>query len=246
MSLTILTIGAHMDDAEYGIGGIMIQAAQAGHRVVSVVTISDYSTWKPTVGREEEVVEQQLALAEQFGYEKRFLGYAYHQILPDLAVKKQLAEIYVELWPDITFVHNVDDHWPDHRNTGIASKDAVLFSHGLSHDLTIRRCPRVYAYAAAPGQTISFEPDFFVDVSDVMPEYMELIQNTDSCLNGRPPEEQLAVEVADLRQGTSIKVSSDGWVRLVQCAQWGLQSRVGPYAIGLKTMWGPRDGRPLW
>ena len=45
MSLTLFAVGAHMDDAEYGIGGILIQAVQAGHRVVVAVTASDYSTW---------------------------------------------------------------------------------------------------------------------------------------------------------------------------------------------------------
>lgn len=247
MPLTILSVGAHMDDSELGIGGIMIQAAKAGHRVVTVVATSDYTSWHSTVGREQAVKEQQLALAQRFGYEKRFLGYGYHQVLADLEFKRKLAEIYVELWPDITFVHCTDDDWPDHVNCGIAAKDAVLFSHGLSHDLTTRRCPRVFAYAATPGQTYLFEPDFYVDVSDVMPEYMELLQNTDSCLSGRSPEEMLRYEVKDLRDGSTLKVSGHGWSRLSDCVRWGAKSGAHyPYAIGLKTLWGPRDGRALW
>ena len=42
-----------MDDAEIGAGGVLIQAARAGHRVVIVTVVSDYRTWLPTVGREE-------------------------------------------------------------------------------------------------------------------------------------------------------------------------------------------------
>ena len=52
MALTLLAVGAHMDDVEYGIGGILIQAVRAGHRVVVVVTVSDYTTWGATIGRE--------------------------------------------------------------------------------------------------------------------------------------------------------------------------------------------------
>jgi hypothetical protein len=48
---TFLAVGAHMDDAELGAGGVLIQAARAGHRVVIVTVVSDYRSWLPTVGR---------------------------------------------------------------------------------------------------------------------------------------------------------------------------------------------------
>jgi LmbE family N-acetylglucosaminyl deacetylase len=41
MAMTILSVGGHMDDNELGIGGILIQAVRAGHRVVTVVGASD-------------------------------------------------------------------------------------------------------------------------------------------------------------------------------------------------------------
>lgn len=88
------------------------------------VTVSDYRTWEATVGREEQCKKNQLALAKRFGYEKRFLDYPYHQFPVDNEAKRKLAEIYVEVQPDITFVHNPEDHWPDHANSGIAAKDA--------------------------------------------------------------------------------------------------------------------------
>ena len=81
--MTILSVGAHMDDSEYGIGGILIQAVDAGHRVVCVVATGDYASWGSTVGREEACKQQQLELAERFGYEKRFLNYKYHQVEAD-------------------------------------------------------------------------------------------------------------------------------------------------------------------
>lgn len=42
-----------------------------------------------------------------------------------------------------------------------------------------------------PGQMISFEPDYYVDVTDVRPKYMELIQHMDSRLSGKPVNELL-------------------------------------------------------
>lgn len=243
--MTILSVGAHMDDSEYGIGGILIQAARAGHRVVCVVATGDYASWGLTVGREAAVKQQLLDLAKRFGYEKRFLNYKYHQVEADVALKKQIAEIYVETKPDITFVHDTSDHWPDHVACGIAAKDAVLFSHGLSEDLAIQRCPRVLAYNLTPQQEISFEPDTFVDVSDVMPSYMELLQHTDSCLSGKPPEELLRHQVRDIASDETMELTSHGWLRHAQCVSWGAQGGKGTYAIGLKQLWGEREAR-LW
>ena len=246
MPLTLLSVGAHIDDNEDGIGGIILEAVKAGHRVVTVVTASDYSTWGSTIGREEQCKKDQLSLAAKFGYEKRFLDYAYHQVTPDVELKKRLAEIYIEVEPDITFVHSTEDHWPDHVASGIAAKDAVLFSHGLTENQAIRRCPRIFAFNVTPAQTIRFEPDFFVDVSDVMAGYMEMLQGTDGILSDLPPEKTVSKEVKDLRTGQVLRASGHGWLRLAMCAGWGSASGAGAYAIGLQTLWGPRDGRPLW
>ena len=130
---TFLAVGAHMDDAEIGAGGVLIHAARAGHRVVIVNVVSDHKSWLPTVGREQQVRRDLIALAQRFGFEKRFLEYPYHQIDGgDLDLKRKLAEIYVELQPDVAFIHHVEDHWPDHVACGRASHDAFLFAHGLS------------------------------------------------------------------------------------------------------------------
>src|SRR4051794_15445053 len=68
---TFLAIEGHMDDAEIGCGGLLIQAARAGHRVVIVTVASDYTTWAPTVGREDRTKLELLELAKKFGFEKR-------------------------------------------------------------------------------------------------------------------------------------------------------------------------------
>jgi LmbE family N-acetylglucosaminyl deacetylase len=245
--LTILAVAAHMDDAEFGMGGILIRAVQAGHRVVVIVTVSDYTTWGPTIGREAQCKADQIALAKRFGYEKRFLDYPYHQFQADNEAKKKIAAIYDELQPDIAFVQNIDDHWPDHAATGIAGTDAVLFAHGYTANRTVRRCPRVFAFCAAPGQTIRFEPDFYFDATPAMSAYMDLLAGTDACLNGKPPADQIQYEARNLKTSEVFRMSYSGWIRYCQCVQWGAQNGAGmTYGIGLKTIWGPRDGRPLW
>ena len=52
---TILVIGAHMDDCEIGVGGLIIKAVRKGHQVILVNVASDYSTWCVTKRRKKEV-----------------------------------------------------------------------------------------------------------------------------------------------------------------------------------------------
>src|SRR3954462_10456864 len=95
---TFLAVEGHLDDAEIGAGGVLIQAARAGHRVVIVTVASDYTSWAETIGREDRVKREQVELAKAFGFEKRFLGGKYHQTdASDLALKRPIWEVCVEL-----------------------------------------------------------------------------------------------------------------------------------------------------
>ena len=242
---TFLAVEGHMDDAEIGAGGVLIQAARAGHRVVIVNVVSDLSTWEATVGREESTRRNLLALAKRFHYEKRFLDYPYHQIHGgDLELKRKLAEIYVELKPDVAFVPHYEDHWPDHVASGAAAHDAFLFSHGLARDRSIRRCPLIYAYDVSPIQTYHFEPDVYYDVTEVMPAYMDLVAAIDSIRSGRPLKEVVQHEFRALQGGPTIPLSDHGLTRLADCVRFG--NRTGcKFAIGFRTVWGQRRGQDL-
>jgi len=244
---TILAVGAHMDDCENGAGGVILDAVRRGWRVVTVTVVSDFTTWAPTLGREEQVTQQLLDLASDFGYEKRFLGYAYHQVEPDLALKRQLAAICDELRPHIGLVHCPEDHWPDHRAAGIAAKDALMFAHGLSGNLESPGCPRIMGYSSTPHQMISFEPDFYHDVTPVMADWMRLVMGTDCCLSGRTPEELPMTSVQLPADAEPMLCSGHGWTKLAECVVWGDQAGARcRFAQGLRTLWGPRSGRPLF
>lgn len=240
MPKTILAVGAHMDDAELGAGGVLIQAARQGHRVVVVTVVSDYRTWQPTIGREEKVKMDLIERDKAFGIEKRFLDYPYHVIDGgDVELKQKLARLYVELKPDIAFIHHHEDHWPDHVACAKACHDAFLFSHGLSDDLEIRRCPLIYSYTVTPGQTYRFEPDVYFDIGDVMEEYMALLAHTDSCLSGRPVEELLNYEFkVKGPPARTLKLSDHGLSKLSDCLQHGNRAQC-LFANGFRLVWGP-------
>lgn len=243
---TFLAIEGHMDDAEIGVGGILIQAARAGHRVVIVTVASDLTTWGGTVGREEQTKRELTALAKDFGFEKRFLDGPYHQTsAADLALKRKLADIHVELKPDAAFIIHNEDHWPDHAQSGLAAHDALLFSHGLSRSKVVRRCPLIYAYDVTPEETYHFEADVYYDVTDVMPAYMDLIARVEAIRSGLPMSRAIRSEFRSANgTGPTLRLSAHGLLRFADCVRFG--NRTGcQYAIGLRTVWGRRRGEQL-
>jgi len=248
MPKTFLAIGAHMDDCEIGAGGVLLQALKAGHRVVVVTVVSDYKSWAHTIGREEQVKRDLHAVAKKFGYEKRFLDYKYHQTNGrDVGFKQVLSKLQYEIKPDVAFIHHHEDLWPDHVACAEASQDALLFPHGLSGDLNAPRVPLVYSFGITPMQTCRFEPDTFYDVTDVTPQYMDLILHTDGCLSGKPPEEIVKYEFNTLRTPTPYKMrlGEHGMTTLTYLLQNGYKTGC-TFAQGFKTVWGQRRGAPLF
>jgi LmbE family N-acetylglucosaminyl deacetylase len=166
-SKTLLAIGAHMDDSEWGAGGLMLQAVAAGMRVVIVQAVSDYSNWPPTQGREKRVEAGVRKIAADMGVEKIYLGYKYHYVPADVELKIRLAKIVDEVKPDIAILMAENDHWTDHANIARAGKDAVLFAHGyLARNV---KKPRfLLTHAVGANQTFDFRPDIFIDTTDVI------------------------------------------------------------------------------
>jgi len=245
---TFLAVEGHMDDAEIGAGGVLIQAARAGHRVVIVNVNSDLSSWAPTVGREKQTGSNLIALAKDYGFEKRFLDFPYHQTDGgDLDSKRKLAEVYVEVKADVAFIPHYEDHWPDHAAAGLAAHDALLFSHGLgpgpASQRGIQRCPLIYAFDVTPSQTYHFEADVYYDVTEVMPAYMDLIARVEAIRTGRTVKEEVHTVVRTRSQ--TLQLSAHGLLRFADCVRFG--NRTGcPFAIGFRTVWGPRRGEPLF
>jgi LmbE family N-acetylglucosaminyl deacetylase len=229
-------------------GGVLIQAARAGHRVVIVNVNSDLSSWAPTVGREKQTRSNLIALAKDYGFEKRFLDFPYHQTDGgDLDLKRKLAEVYVDVKADVAFIPHYEDHWPDHAAAGLAAHDALLFSHGLgpgpASQRGIQRCPLIYAFDVTPSQTYHFEADVYYDVTEVMPAYMDLIARVEAIRTGRTVKEEVHTEVRT--RGQTLQLSAHGLLRFADCVRFG--DRTGcPFAIGFRTVWGQRRGEPLF
>ncbi len=171
---TILVVGAHMDDCEIGAGGLIIKAVRKGHRVVLVNVATDYSTWSTTKGREEEIKAKVLNKAKEMKVEKRLLGYGYQSVIFNLESLKKMAEIILDVRPDITLFHNRFEREPsDHAVVGEITQHAVFSANQLLGGKHISYGMEMYSYEVYPKYP--FQPDTYIDISDVIKETVETI-----------------------------------------------------------------------
>lgn len=172
---TVLAIGAHYDDCPFGIPGILLQAAERGHRVVIVAMIGDYSNWKPVRGRGPDLVDGTRRINDDYGAETRFLTFASGKMQPSDDARRAVADVVAEVKPDTAFVLWSRDQHPDHEVASELSKLALHLGDRVREDpfapYTTPR--RTYFYDNGPRHTIGFEPNTFVDVTPQWPRAIE-------------------------------------------------------------------------
>ncbi len=169
MPKTILGIGAHYDDCVFGISGTLLKAVRKNHRVVILTLIGDYTNWKPTAGREKEIVAGTIKLAKDYGVEMQMLDFTGMKYDVNLATKIAVAEAITEIQPDIAFMLWPHDTHPDHEVASALSKAALGHGDRLldgEQAKKFRGPSRIFQFDNGPRHTIGFEPNTFVDVSD--------------------------------------------------------------------------------
>lgn len=131
---SVLTIGAHPDDAEFGAGATLARWRASGARITMlIVTDGSKGSWDPDVVSTELIaarkVEQAQAATAIGGAEAIHLGYVDGDLVYSLELRDQIAAHIRRAAPDVVLTH---DPWqryqlhPDHRVTGFLGVDAVV------------------------------------------------------------------------------------------------------------------------
>lgn len=168
---TFLAIGAHYDDSVYGVGGLLLRAVRKNHRTVILSLIGDYTNWKPVKGREKQLVARSVEIAKERGVEMRFLDFSEMRYDVTLETKTAVARAVAEIQPDVAVMLWPDDRHQDHAVASTLSKIALQHADRLIDPATpFRPAKAIYWYDNGPGHTIGFEPDTYVDVTDVWQE----------------------------------------------------------------------------
>lgn len=155
----VLAIGAHPDDVEIGVGGILLRAKAEGHDV-SVLTVSGGEAGGEVGARGRESEHA----AELMG------ARLFHAALADTSIDVSdggvtigtIKEVIDEVGATTIYTHTLRDVHQDHRNVHRASLVAA------------RGVPHVFCYQA-PSTTVEFQPTRFIAIDDHIDRKLEVI-----------------------------------------------------------------------
>lgn len=158
----VLAIGAHPDDVEIGVGGILLKHAAEGDTVV-VLTCTGGEQGGDTAARAAESQRAADLMSAKL----------FHTDLVDTSVSDggltigTIKEVIDEVNPTTIYTHTSKDVHQDHRNVHSATLVAA------------RGIPRIYCYQA-PSTTVEFKPTKFIGIDDYLDKKLEVIEAYDS------------------------------------------------------------------
>lgn len=154
----VLAIGAHPDDVEIGVGGILSAHADAGDDI-TILTLSRGSQGGDADSRQHE----SLAAADRLRARLFLKDLVDTEISGGGSTVRIIEEVVREVQPTIVYTHSANDRHQDHRAVGEATIAAT------------RRVSTVACYQS-PSATIDYRPTRFVRVDEFMTQKIELLE----------------------------------------------------------------------
>lgn len=147
--VSILAIGAHPDDIEFGCSATLMRHKKHGCKIHLLVLTKGEASGDPKI-REEECRKS----AEFIGVERLFFGG-----MEDTKIKNDVKTIMVieriidQVQPNIIYSHSYNAIHQDHRNTAYSTLSAG------------RRCKKILMYES-PRTLKDFSPQVYVDIEE--------------------------------------------------------------------------------
>lgn len=156
--VSILAIGSHPDDIEFGCGGTLAKYARKGHRLFLLVLTPGER------GAAAEVrVGEQDAAARHLGVEEVFWGgFQDTSLIVSVELIRRIESVIAAVQPEFIFCHFPDDTHQDHRHLAQAVLSATRY---------IRN---VLFYEGPTTQ--NFNPQVYVDISDTLAAKLEALE----------------------------------------------------------------------
>ena len=150
--MKVLGIGAHPDDIEIFMYGLLSIYKKEGHQVYTMIA-TDGAKGGVITG---EKLAQKRASESIRGLKKIslpiFLNLPDGELGDELEHRKIIKENILKIMPDLIITHSENDYHSDHRSLSLIAKGAV------SHYIPIIYCDTLMG--------INFNPNYYVDITD--------------------------------------------------------------------------------
>jgi LmbE family N-acetylglucosaminyl deacetylase len=153
----VLAVGAHPDDVEIGVGGILLRHAAEGHKV-TILTLTGGEAGGVAADRTAE----SRRAAELMGARLVQAGLADTSVSEGQSTIHEIKRVLDQTGATTVYTHTTRDVHQDHRNVHQATLDAA------------RRVPRIYCYQS-PSTTVDFQPTRFVAIDEYLERKLEVI-----------------------------------------------------------------------
>jgi len=165
--MKIVVLSAHPDDGETGAGGFCIRAVEAGHDVTIVHMSSERRNRKIGGVAESEVrTAEGREAARILGVKVEFMSYFMGEFPATVESSGEIAGMLKKHRPEIVLTQWPVDSHPDHQVAGILPLRFFIW--------TQKFCLGFYEVFSG-GQTLSFLPNRYVDISGVVTRKRESI-----------------------------------------------------------------------
>lgn len=154
----VLAIGAHPDDVEIGVGGLLAAHARAQDEI-TILTLSRGARGGDADSRQNE----SLASADMLGARLFLKDLVDTEISGGGSTVRIIEEVVQEIQPTIVYTHSSHDRHQDHR----AVSEATI--------VATRRVGTVACYQS-PSSTIDFRPTRFVRIDNFLDDELRLLE----------------------------------------------------------------------
>ena len=155
---SVLAIGAHPDDVEFGIGGILAAHRAAGDSV-TILTLSRGSS----AGKHADLQHESLAAAEIVGARLFLEELPATDIASGTAAVDTIARVVAEVSPTVVYTHSINDDEADHRAVHQAAVSATA------------AVPSFFAFQSQ-SSTVDFRPTKFVSIDGYTDTKLALVE----------------------------------------------------------------------
>jgi N-acetylglucosamine malate deacetylase 1 len=189
--LRIVFFGAHCDDSEVSVGGLMAKLAAQGHEVISAYGTTHRGT-RTCFGKPEDTVRraESSEACEILGAAPYFFPYPHEGLFADeqtiAAVRKWLEEVN----PDIVVAQWPIDTHPNHQ--AVASLTMQCYNHGgriwgespdsaVANREKAKNSWNLYFYESwsfgspADVESLAFTPSLYLDIEDVLEQKKKVV-----------------------------------------------------------------------